>query len=164
MGIATQMSISATCAREVIEAARARIVELNLSYESVDELAGFTTRYVSKIMSGKRTLTLPTMFALLGALALEPVLTPNARRVAVLQGFSAWKAVQRRGRQYRPRAMRNDVPHPVKKIEFSPDYMRFLATLGHKSPKWTKAKRRRQARQAAVARWARRERIQEVGK
>lgn len=94
-----------THSAELRRLARNRIVELGITYATVDELAGFPQRYTSKLLCDPplHKLTADTMFALLGALALLPRLEPDDITLAKLRQRSEWIPRRRNGPQYVPR-------------------------------------------------------------
>jgi hypothetical protein len=158
------MKLTASCARDVCQAARARIAELDITYDSVDELAGFPARFTGKLLAEPpmRGLTVATMFALLGALALDPVIEPNNERLEKLRRRTEWMQTRRAGPQYRIK-MHDGVKHEPIVIRLTPQHMAYIGTLGNRSPKRTQAMRRRIARTAARARWAKLAAPAEIG-
>jgi hypothetical protein len=62
----------------LVGAIRHRIAEIDLTYESADELAGFCSRYTSKLLCDPpmRRMTADSMFALMGAVGLALELVP----------------------------------------------------------------------------------------
>ena len=151
---------TAVCALHVREAARARIAELGITYDTVDAIAGFTTRYTSKLLSEPpaREFTVESMFALLGAIALMPTLQPDNKRLERLEKRPDWKLVARDGVQYRIRMLAVRKHRPVTSHQ-SQELRELVTRLGGlaRARKLGKRRRRQIARAAAAARWAKRE-------
>lgn len=63
----------------LVAAFRARVAELGISYETLDELAGYTARYSSKVLAEEpqRHLGVMAFDAMLGALALKIAVIPD---------------------------------------------------------------------------------------
>jgi hypothetical protein len=77
---------------------RARIDELGVTYETVDELAGFSARYTATIRSNSGSCSVYSLFTLARTLALLPVFQHDAAELERLRRRSAWIMMQRRGR------------------------------------------------------------------
>lgn len=90
---------------ELRRLARTRIDELGITYASVDELAGFPDRYTSRLLCEPpmRKLTVNSMFALFGALALFPSFESDDATLARLRQRPDWIPRRRNGPQYVPR-------------------------------------------------------------
>jgi hypothetical protein len=148
---------AATCAVEIRQAARTRITELGITYETVDEIAGFPARYTGKLLAEPpmRNLSLDSMFALLGAIALTPQLEHDEKRLEKLQKRMQWAQRRREGPQYKPRMLAAAKHKPVT-IYFTTDFMAQLGAMGGvaRAKKLTSARRKSIARKAALVRWA----------
>jgi hypothetical protein len=88
---------------ELLQVIRGRIRELGVPYATIDAIAGFSDRYTSKIMRGEKRLTMTTMFALLGTIALYPRMEADEARLSALRKRGDWIARRRTGPQYMPR-------------------------------------------------------------
>lgn len=133
---------------DLLEAFRARVVELGTNYRAVDEVAGFTDTFTTKLLApGRlRTLTPMTFDALLGTLGLELVPRENAR---ALQKVRA-KLTQRK---LAPSMLTADKHRPII-IRISKHRMKKLSKKAAKARKLIPARKRSSiARKAARARW-----------
>ena len=159
--------ISTACALHIREAARARIAELGITFDTVDEIAGFTERYTAKLLCEPpmRGMTVDCMFALLGAIALSPMLQTDAKRLEKLEKRPEWMIVKRVGPQYRGK-MRSGTSDRKVNFKLSAEFLRHIGRLGGQARGRNQSKRarKRSARNAAIARWAKREIIHDVGK
>jgi hypothetical protein len=68
---------------ELIQSFRARLAELEISYETLDEIAGWTTRYGSKLLASEpsRNLGPIALDAMLGATGLKIALIEDRERL-----------------------------------------------------------------------------------
>jgi hypothetical protein len=68
----------------LVAAFRARVAELGISYETLDELAGYRARYSSKVLAEEpqRHLGVMAFDAMLGALVLKIAVIPDPDRTA----------------------------------------------------------------------------------
>lgn len=84
---------------------RNRIVELGITYATVDHVAGFPQRYTAKLLCEPpvRRLTMQTLLTLLDTLALVPAFQSNDIALDKLRRRHDWIPRQRNGRQYLPR-------------------------------------------------------------
>jgi hypothetical protein len=82
---------------------RKRIVELGITYSTVDSVAGLPSRYCSKLLCEPplRNLTVPTLILLFGALGLR--LASDEATVAKLRQRHDWMPRRLDGPQYMPR-------------------------------------------------------------
>ena len=148
---------TATCAVEIRQAARTRITELGITYETVDEIAGFPARYTGKLLAEPpmRNLSLDSMFALLGAIALTPQLEHDEERLEKLQKRMQWARRRREGPQYKPRMHSAAVHKPII-INLSPSFFAEIGRSGGRNSRKNlgKRERKRLARKAAMVRWA----------
>ena len=80
--------ISAQSEAELVEVIRRRVAELNLSYETIDDVAGLPGRYTNKLLSDRPRKGLGEMSlgAILGAVALR-IAPVELRRTG-----SSWRA------------------------------------------------------------------------
>jgi hypothetical protein len=63
-----------------VKLCRLRIEQLGISYETLDEICGFPTRYTSKPLAGAKTCSVYSLFTIARALALSPSLNLNGCR------------------------------------------------------------------------------------
>lgn len=149
--------IPAVCARDVRHAARARIAELGITYDTVDAIAGFPDKYTSKLLCEPplRNFSVDSMFSLLGAIALSPALQPDDKRLEKLRKRPEWLAPKLEGKQYRMKKLALRVHRPLV-IHLSSELLAQARRLGGlNSRKRVGKKRARQiAKRAARARWA----------
>jgi hypothetical protein len=133
-----------------LELCRQRIERLNVSYDTVDAICGFPTRYTAKIMAESKGLSAFTLFVLARGLALLPTFTHDADQHQALQAHSQWIA-------NRWPALRNRRKHSARKHSLGPDFLRNRALRANlERTRKLKPKRRREiARNAALARWSR---------
>jgi hypothetical protein len=88
---------------EILQAIREHIAELDITFESVDEIAGFPARYTSKLLCTPpiKTMSVHTMFALLGAIGLRIAPAADSAALEKLRRHSQWATHRYRGPQYR---------------------------------------------------------------
>jgi hypothetical protein len=138
-----------------------RVEELNLTYESVDFLAGFPARYTATLLSGSggKAMSIFSFFTMVRVLALLPTFAHDETQLANLRARPDWIGWKRPGRRWRPRK-----PKPRKRasgharhVEFTlwPDLLRKSAQQGGyaRAAKMTPEERTASARRAALARW-----------
>lgn len=103
--------------RSLVEAARARIDELNISLDTVDTLAGFADRWTSKILSPSQSPTKRmgwgSLWPLLDALGLKLVVVENPETMERYRD----RRVKRNASQVRHRC--NQLPPPDDTAETS---------------------------------------------
>lgn len=140
---------------EFIDAIAARVAELNVSYEDIDEAAGFTTRYTGKLLShgAMRSFGPMSFDTLMQVLGTAVVLVPDPTRAPVVTGS---------------REVKGQLPGPVQhKRRIAREvlvlFKNHMGKIGRKGAKIsaanrmlnrTAAMRRRIAKQAAKARWS----------
>lgn len=141
------------CYDDLIDAMRARVAELGITMQTLDELSGLQPGYSAKLLGPARIKTLgPMSFdALLGALALE--LVPQSDINAAQKMEARWEARER------------PIPSVGKRLSmaaerrFTPLIAREMGRRGGKKSaeirmtEWPQEKRRRIAKKAAKARW-----------
>ena len=71
---------------------RDRITELDITYDTLDEIAGLPTRYSSKVLGPNpaKRYSVNSLLAVCGALGLSVVLQPDAVQVEALRKRSDW--------------------------------------------------------------------------
>jgi hypothetical protein len=141
---------------------RARIDELGVTYETVDELAGFSARYTATIRSNSGSCSVYSLFTLARTLALLPVFQHDAAELERLRRRSAWIKMQRRGPRYRSRK-----DSAVTKFTLHRDFYRQIGLRGaavtnarrlelkekRDAEILSRMARKHRARTAALARW-----------
>ncbi len=140
----------------LIEALRARALEIGATREAIDEVGGLQKGYAAKVLapSAVKGLGRMSMGPVLGALGLMLVVVED---VAAMAKYSSRLGIGQRA------YMLNGVQNRPIILKFSRRHMRKLGKLSaagrmKKMPKW---KRSRVARQAAKARW-RKPRVVEI--
>jgi hypothetical protein len=100
---------AATHYAAVLDVIRDRIVELDITYRTVDALAGFTETYTSKLLapSQLKRMSVDSLFSILGALALVPKFESDQDRLQRLRRHRDW--------QKRRRCM--DKPKPMRTVD-----------------------------------------------
>ena len=125
---------------------RARVAELGITHETLDDLAGFQSGYASKLLCDPpmKRLGPITLHIMFGALAMRQQLVHDEEAYGRLQ--------HRLERRLKPRMLRARRTT----VHLTPDFMRRIAILGNaaRTKKLSPAKRSRLARKAAKARWA----------
>jgi len=81
---------------------RARIVELGVTYETIDRIAGFSDRHTAALMAGSKAMSVWSFFTLARALALMPSFQHDADQLRRLQDQSNWIGMRRTGPRFRP--------------------------------------------------------------
>jgi hypothetical protein len=129
----------------LLAALRARIAELDVAGERLDELAGLPRGYFQKLIGTrpKKRLGMQSLGDVFGALAIKAVLVEDEAALARISS----RLVKRKY------AVRSRASH----VEFSHQFLRKCGALGGKkrAANQTPAQRRRSARYAALARWSR---------
>jgi hypothetical protein len=93
---------------------RDRIVELDITYRTVDALAGFTETYTSKLLAPVplKRMSVDSLFSILGALALVPKFESDQDRLQRLRRHRDWQ--KRRRCRDKPKPMRTaDAYKPI---------------------------------------------------
>lgn len=164
--------LTATRYGELVVALRARIAELGITYATVDEIAGFPLRYTSKLLgdSKPKKMGVDSLFALAGSLGVKLRLEDDAKALKKHRESLQWMVPGNNG----ARAFHDKMLHAAEhrrprayRFRLSSEHFRRLQALSTraKMAKQTPAKRRKIAKKAAVARWARREMVKAgVGK
>lgn len=152
---------------ELIAALCARRDELNISHETIDNIAGLQSGYTSKLLAPNPIKNLgPMSFeALLGALGVAVVVVPDPVSAALVE--DRW---QKRKRPQKlppsiPPSIENEVPlklpvtSRLQALLKDPHYMRKIGLRGADVRNYRLSARRRKqiARDAAKARWQRRD-------
>jgi len=74
---------------ELIQSFRARLAELEISYETLDEIAGWTTRYGSKLLASEPSRNL-------GPIALDAMLGATGLKIALIEDRERLESSRRR--------------------------------------------------------------------
>jgi hypothetical protein len=138
---------------EALRLIRARIEALNLTFDSVDALAGFPLHYCATLLCERRAMSVYSFFSMIGALGLRLEFQHDAAQLETLRERQDWIEFRRKGARYRPKL--NGTKHRPVTFKIYPDLMRKRALLSVKArmEKLTPARRRKIARHAAMARW-----------
>ncbi len=143
---------------ELLEILRRRRIQLEMSCETMDEIAGWGSTRATKIMSKPpiRQLGLHTIFDALGALAFRIRIEHDPEQYEKIRTRLKKRSVGQDSGAVRKKLMRTAATHKVVRLFLAPDFMRKIAAKGGKSrgQKMTKRQRSRSARKAATARWA----------
>jgi hypothetical protein len=135
--------------RLAVEVFRARAAELNLTFESLDNLCGFPQGFTGKLLIGSKSMSVYSFFTLARALALMPMFGHDEAQLADLRRRSDWGESRRAGPRYRPRKLSGGA------TRFT-IYSDFYKKIGRKGALvWNAERKRRKAaaRHAALARW-----------
>jgi hypothetical protein len=99
----TGMNGSIGSESELIQAIRERIIALDVTCDSVNEIARLTPRYLPKLLGSPATrrMTITTALAVLGALGLRITLTADETALRRLRAGSQWQSPRLPGPQYR---------------------------------------------------------------
>lgn len=135
---------------QLIAACRARSRELQMSFEIIDHIAGWPTRYGAKLFA------VPSMRTL-GPLSLGLALGTLALKLVVIEDPEALEQIRKRvTKPGRTLPMLTADAHKVITVKFSRRRLKMLSKLAAKArvKKIPARKRSRLARKAAKARWA----------
>jgi hypothetical protein len=136
---------------QFLKLARARITELGVSYETVDEICGFPARYTSKLLCEQKTMSVFSFFTLARALALLPSFAHDETQLELLHRHPEWMKYRRTAARFRSR--------PGGAIKFN-NYRDFYRQIGRKGARIRHARAlamremREMKRKAAMARWS----------
>jgi hypothetical protein len=88
---------------QLITVLRQRVVELNTTFDCINQIAGLTDRYLAQLLRPKAAKSIGpvSLFPILGALGLKLQLVPDADATAKLKRRSDWRAIKRNGPRYR---------------------------------------------------------------
>lgn len=134
---------------QFVKLCRLRIEQLGITYDTVDEICGFGTRYTAKLLCETKAMSVYSLFTIARALALLPTFQHDESQLEKLQGFSEWQTIRRKGMRYRPRLNSGAVRFV--------NYVDFYKQIGRKGAIRANALRMRRkeaARKAALARWS----------
>jgi hypothetical protein len=149
---------------DLLAACRQRVKALGVNYTIIDDLAGYGTGYLAKLLlhtdrnaSGKRRtrrgFTPQSLDAYLAALGLDLVAVENPERVARLRAWQETNSL-RRGAPVRADGMKPDVT-----FRLSHHFIKRIAQLGGEARArklHARAERRERMRTLALMRWAKR--------
>ena len=97
-----------------LQVIRDRIVELDITYRTVDALAGFTETYTSKLLapSQPKRMSVDALFSIMGAVGLVPEFKHDEAAVTRLRAHRDWQ--KRRRCRDKPKPMRTaDAYKPI---------------------------------------------------
>ena len=136
---------------------RARIEALQITYATVDSIAGFPERYTATLLSGGKACSVFSFFVLAAALALTPAFLHSADDLVQLERRADWIKLRRRGKFYRDNQKREGGRHLLARHQLGRDLYRINGRKGGQA--WAQSRtpkeRTAQARKAAKARWRR---------
>jgi hypothetical protein len=135
-----------------VQLCRARIAELGLTFETVDELCSFPERYTSILLSGGKSMSVYSFFVMARALALLPQFAHDPAQHELLKAREEWIETRRKGPRWRSnRRSRNG----TSKHKSYPDFLHNRALAGGlmRARNLSPRKRRAIAQKAALARW-----------
>jgi hypothetical protein len=98
------------CYRDLLKAMRAQVANLNINYATLDDLAGYTSTYSTKILAElpARHFTPQSLDAYLGALCIDLIAVHNPEKFAKLQEKYGNKLEQRQSPSLKPKRMRGN--------------------------------------------------------
>jgi hypothetical protein len=133
-----------------LKAVDARILELDTTYSVIEARARLPERYLTKIMSRLKTVSIHTFFNINGALGLDLRLFENAIATQQLKNSHEFEA-----RKAKRRLKAGGGKHKSVKIVLSPDFLHKIARDGGyaRAAALTSARRSTIARKAARVRW-----------
>ena len=136
---------------QFVELCRLRIAELNISYDTVDDICGFPLRYTGKLMNGSKAMSVYSMFALAKTLGLSPMFHHDAEGLQKLQARSDWITSRVQSRVLSTHLSTHRRPGYQRTKQF----LRSIQALGGigRALKLTAEERSRSAQRAAKARW-----------
>lgn len=114
------------------KAFRRRIDELGITYETVDHIAGFTTRYTSKLMS-------PDLPMNMGIISMETMLGVLGLKLLVVEDADALALVASRHLERQRPPTRSALRPPFERVVLNGI---FMSTIGHLGGKKSAEKRR----------------------
>jgi hypothetical protein len=132
---------------EALRLIRARIEALNLTFDSVDALAGFPLHYCATLLCEKKAMSVYSFFSMIGALGLRLEFAHDAAQLETLRGRQDWIEFKRKGARYRPRL------GGVVRFANYPDFYRKIGRKGARARALLQKKRRAQTLKARMARW-----------
>jgi hypothetical protein len=146
----TEPIATARNARELCDAFRARVDQLNISMETLDSIAGLPLRYSAKLLA-------PVPVKQFGPMSLDAMLGALGLRLAVFEDAEQMARVKDRmvERKRRDKPMHSNTVH----IQISGRKLKRAQRKGgvNSRKNLTPKERRKLARRAATARWARRD-------
>jgi hypothetical protein len=135
---------------ELLAVLRQRVLDLNLTYEAVDDLAGLPTRSTAKILCDPplRRASPFVLVLVVQALGLKLLVTEDAEQMQLMQ------TRLQRSQRAKPRAIRS-VSTKTVSIHLAPDFMKQIQRKGGyaRASKLTPLQRSKAARKAVLARW-----------
>lgn len=144
----------------LIAGIRARIVQLGLTYETVDALAGFTTRYTSRVLieePQRNTHLQRHAYRTMGLMSLGAMLGATGLKIALIEDVDAMERIQHhRDFGQRKRPMHRDAVHAHIVHRITSEFMRQIGHKGGKASRKSISKKQRRvlAKRAAKARWS----------
>jgi hypothetical protein len=128
---------------QFVKLCRARIEALGLTYDSVDALCGFSSRYTAKLLCECKVMSIYSFFTLARALALTPEFRHDGEQLAQLQRRGDWIAIRRTGERFRGKSSSGI-------IRFQ-NHIDFYRQIGRKGAIAMHAKRIRRKEAARIA-------------
>jgi hypothetical protein len=135
--------------RRAVEIFRARVAELNLTYDSLDHLCNFPARYTATLLSGGKAMSVYSLFTMARALALMPMFGHDEAQLADLHRRADWIESRRKGSKWRPRKISGGATRFTIYSDFYKKIGRKGAVRKHALRKFY----RERARKGAAARW-----------
>lgn len=129
-----------------VKLARARVSELGVSYETVDEICGFPQRYTAKLLCEDKTMSVFSFFTLARALALLPSFAHDETQLEVLYRHPDWFKYRRTARRFRGH-------NGITRFNNYSDFYRQIGRKGAKRRAMLHKKRKAQTLKARMARW-----------
>jgi hypothetical protein len=161
--LVTPIAVAASY-EELLEALRARVGALGITYPILDLAVGYAEGYTSKILGrseynasgrrrSKRHFSAESFDNYIAALGLKVALVEDPAGVARLKSFCAHRLLSREA------PLRSVAPEPMVNIRVTKDFLRKIGKLGGQAfarNLHARAERREHMRRLALARWAKR--------
>ena len=135
------------CWADLVAVARARSLELDVSFQTIDELAGLADNYTSKLLSGERQFAEMSFDAVFGALGLDFVAVESREKMRRIEKRLVHRKTTSR--------MHSGAEQAPIKFKLTRKFMRKIARLSvaGRLRRLSPAQRSEIARKAALARW-----------
>jgi hypothetical protein len=137
---------TATHYGEFVKLCRARIADLEITFDTVDAICGFPSGYTGKLMCGDKAMSVYSFFTIARALALSPVFEADEAQLAMLRRRGDWIASRRNG-------VRSKKGGGITRFQNHVDFYRQIGRKGGIARALLLKRRRAQTAKARAARW-----------